>query len=167
MPPSKPRSKTYPACVIADPASLKPRVGSTYPEPFRSLSATREKRPLGDAVGLKNFGVNLTTLPPGCWSSQRHYHAKQDELVYIVDGELTLVTDEGETVLTAGMVAGFKAGDPNGHCLINKSNRDAHILEIGDRTPGDSADYSDIDMQVYDHWPDGRLRFRHKNGDPY
>ena len=162
-----PESKPYPACVIADPASLEPRIGSSYPEPYRSLSMTREKRALGNAVGLKNFGVNLTTLPPGSWSSQRHWHAKQDELIYVVSGEVTLMTDEGETVLSAGMVAGFKAGDKNGHCLVNRSDRDAQVLEIGDRTPGDSAVYSDIDMQIYDTWPDGRLRFRHKNGDPY
>jgi uncharacterized cupin superfamily protein len=158
-----PTSKTYPACVIADPASLKPRVGSGYPEPFRSLSATREKRALGDALGLKNFGVNLTTLPPGIWSSQRHWHEKQDEMVYIVSGEVTLATDEGETLLTAGMVAGFKAGSGNGHCLINKSGRDAQILEIGDRTPDEAVEYTDVDLAV-STGPDGKFVFSTKSG---
>jgi uncharacterized cupin superfamily protein len=160
-------SAKYPACVIPDPMAVEPRIGTGYPEPFRSACLKREKRPLGDAVGLKNFGVNLTILPPGQWSSQRHWHGKQDELVYILEGEVTLVTDAGETLLTAGMAAGFRAGDPDGHHLINKSDKPVTYLEIGDRLPGDTADYPDIDLMINDTWPDGRYRFRHKNGDPY
>jgi uncharacterized cupin superfamily protein len=160
-------SAKYPDCVIPDPMAVEPTTGTGYPEPFRAPCLARVKRRLGDAVGLENFGVNLTILPPGQWSSQRHWHGKQDEFVYILEGEATLVTDAGETVLTAGMAAGFKAGQADGHHLINKSDKPVTYLEIGDRLPGDTADYPDIDLTINDTWPDGRYRFRHKNGEPY
>ncbi len=160
-------SAKYPDCVIPDPMAVEPTTGTGYPEPFRAPCLARVKRRLGDAVGLENFGVNLTILPPRQWSSQRHWHGKQDEFVYILDGEATLVTDAGETVLTAGMAAGFKAGHADGHHLINKSDKPVTYLEIGDRLPGDTADYPDIDLTINDTWPDGRYRFRHKNGEPY
>ncbi len=156
---------TSPGNVILDPKAITPRIGSSYPETFRSITLQREKRALGKAAGLTNFGVNLTTLKPGAWSAQRHWHSKQDELVYILDGELTLVTDEGEMLLTPGMAAGFKAGVANGHCLINKSGRPATYLEIGDRTPGDDVDYPDIDMKA--HTADGKTTFFDKKGNPY
>ena len=160
-------SAKYPDCVIPDPMAVEPTTGTGYPEPFRAPCLARVKRRLGDALGLENFGVNLTILPPGQWSSQRHWHGKQDEFVYILEGEATLVTDAGETVLTAGMAAGFKAGHADGHHLINKSDKPVTYLEIGDRLPGDTADYPDIDLTINDTWPDGRYRFRHKNGEPY
>src|SRR5690606_22563863 len=99
-----------------------------------------------DAAGLTQFGVNLCTLPPGAWSSQRHWHTHSDELIQVVSGEVTLVTDAGEEVLRAGDFAGFKAGDRDGHCFQNRSDHDVVLLEIGTRTPVDAAHYSDIDM---------------------
>ena len=130
-----------------DPDGVERRVGARYPPPFDEPVAARERRALGDAVGLKNFGVNLLRLPPGCQSSQRHWHTKQDEFVFIVEGELILATDGGEQLLTAGMAAGFPANSGDGHCLINRTDKDALVLEVGDRTKGDEVDYSDIDMQ--------------------
>ena len=106
----------------------------------------RRRRRLSDAFGLTQFGVNLLELPPGAWSSQRHWHERQDEFVYVLEGEVTLVTDDGETVLTAGMVAGFRAGEPNGHHLVNRSNAVARVLEMGTRTAEETAHYPDIDM---------------------
>jgi uncharacterized cupin superfamily protein len=148
-----------------DPMTLKPDIGSGYPAPFKAPVAKRERRRIGDALDLRNFGVNLMRLPPGCVSSQRHWHSRQDELVYIVEGEVVLVTDEGEQLLTAGMAAGFPAGKADGHHLVNRGGRDALLLEVGDRTPGDEVDYSDIDMMI--RWVDGEERFLHKDGTPY
>ncbi len=148
-----------------DPAALPVTAGSDYPEPFRAEVATRERRRLGDALGLKNFGVNLMRLPPGDASSQRHWHSKQDEFVFIVAGEVVLITDGGEQVLGAGMAAGFPAGARDGHRLINRTELDAIILEVGDRAPDDECDYSDIDMLV--RWIDGEEKYVHKDGTPY
>ena len=148
-----------------DPASLPVKKGSDYPEPFKADVAGRERRALGDALGLKNFGVNLTRLPPGNSSSQRHWHNRQDEFVYIIEGEVVLVTDAGEQVLTAGMVAGFPAGTGDGHHLINRSDKDAIYFEIGDRSANDEVDYPDIDMLV--RWIDGGEKYVHKDGTPY
>ncbi len=145
--------------------TVAPIVGSAYPEPFKALVAGRERRPLGDAFGLTNFGVNLLRVPPGCASSQRHWHSRQDELVYVLSGELVLVTDAGEQLLTAGMVAGFPAGRADGHHLVNRSARDAVGIEVGDRIPRDEIDYSDIDMLV--RWVGGEERFVRKDGTPY
>jgi uncharacterized cupin superfamily protein len=142
------------------------RRGSSYPEPFRAAVEAREKRPLGDALGLTQFGVNLVLLPPGCWSSQRHWHTHEDEFVYVLDGELTLVTDTGERVLRAGMAAGFAAGTADGHHLINRTSRPATYLEVGTRRDDvDEVDYPDIDMAVRHR--DGRQMFVKKNGEPY
>ena len=148
-----------------DPASVEPKIGSSYPEPFQAPCATRERRKLGDALGLTNFGVNLMRLPPGVASSMRHWHSRQDEFVFVVSGEVVLVTDAGEQTLTAGMVAGFPAGKADGHQLVNRSDRDAVVLEVGDRTALDEVDYSDIDMLV--RWVAGEERFVHKDGTPY
>jgi uncharacterized cupin superfamily protein len=101
---------------------------------------------LGDVFGLSQFGVNLLELPPGAWSSQRHWHERQDEFVYVLEGEATLVTDAGETTLVAGMVAGFPANSGNGHHIVNRSGTVARLLEIGTRTREETAHYSDIDM---------------------
>ncbi len=138
-----------------------------YPEPFQALVAGALRRKLGDATGLTNFGVNLVRLPSGSASSQRHWHTKQDEFVFVLEGELVLVTDAGEQVLTAGMAAGFPAGVPDGHHLINRSGRDALYLEIGDRTKFDDGDYPDLDM-VWRSVGDGdRYIYLHRDGTPW
>src|SRR5437879_1033168 len=129
-----------------DIAATPERKGTGYPAPFDAPSAERVRRRLGDAGGLTDFGVNLMRLPPGAWSSQRHWHSHEDEFVYVLSGEVVLVTDEGEETLRAGDAAGFAAGDSNGHCFQNRSDRDAQILEVGTRVSGDAAFYSDIDM---------------------
>jgi uncharacterized cupin superfamily protein len=108
-----------------DPMSLPPRLGSIYPAPFGDKLAGREKRAVGDALQLTQFGVNLVTLAPGAWSSQRHWHANEDEFIYVLQGEVTLVTDAGQKTLTAGMAAGFPAGKADGHHLINQSAKPA------------------------------------------
>ena len=146
-------------------APLRARA-SGYPEKFRTRVEGREKRPLGDLFGLTNFGVNLTRLAPGSESALRHAHAKQDEFVYILEGRPTLMTDAGETQLEPGMCAGFKAGTGDGHHLVNKSKEDVLYLEIGDRTPGDSAVYPDEDLQVVQD-ADGKWRYLRKDGTPY
>lgn len=156
--------KTWP--VALDPASLEARTGSTYPEPWRTSCGAREKFKLGDAFGLTAFGANLVRLPPGAMSSQRHWHTQSDELVYVLEGELTLVTDEGEQVLTPGMVSGFKAGVENGHHMINKSEAWAVYLEIGSRPSAEQAHYPDIDL-LYTQTEDGSTVFSRKNGEPY
>ncbi|MSO93861.1 MAG: cupin domain-containing protein [Rhodospirillales bacterium] len=148
-----------------DPADAPERRGSTYPSPFRDRVAGRVKRRLGDVAGLTQFGVNLVTLPPGCESSMRHWHARQDEFVYVLEGVLSLVTDGGEQVLGAGMAAGFPAGKPDGHQLVNRSDRVATYLEVGTRTTGDEVDYSDIDMLV--RLIDGVERYVRKDGTRY
>jgi uncharacterized cupin superfamily protein len=149
-----------------DPAALQPRSSSGYPEPFRSQVLPREKRALGDALGLAKIGVNLTTLPPGRESSMRHYHTREDELVFVLEGEVVLRTDEGEQVLTAGMCAGFPAGARNGHQLVNRSDRPVRYLEISNRDPEDSAEYPDDDL-AYRKASDGSALFTHKDGTPY
>jgi len=148
-----------------DPATVEPRIGSDYPPPFDRPVAARERRRLGDALGLRNFGVNLLRVPPGCASSQRHWHTRQDEFVYVLAGEVVLVTDGGEQTLVAGTVAGFPAGTGDGHHLVNRSDRDALLLEVGDRTAGDEVDYSDIDMMI--RWVDGEERYLRKDGTAY
>ncbi len=138
---------------------------SGYPEPFRKTVIGRERKRLGNAVGLDQFGVNLTRLKPGAASSQRHWHKYEDELVYVLEGELVLVEDEGETVLAPGDAAGWKAGVANGHCLVNRGDRDAVFLEVGSRAPREVATYPDIDMLA--ERDDKRQRYLHKSGAPY
>lgn len=145
---------------------VAPRVKpSTYPEPFFSRMAGREKRQLGDLFGLGNFGVNLTRLAPGGESALLHRHTRQDEFVYILEGSPTLVTEEGETELSPGMCAGFPAGG-SAHQLVNRTVVDELYLEIGDRTPGDAASYPRDDIQA-SLGPDGQWLFTHKDGSPY
>ncbi len=127
---------------------LPARQGTDYPPPHDAPCLNRIRRALGDAFGLSQFGVNLLDLPPGTWSSQRHWHEQQDEFVYVLEGEVVLVTDEGETVLRPGMVAGFRAGKANGHHLVNRSDKTVRVLEVGTRTVEEVAYYSDIDMMV-------------------
>ena len=125
----------------------------------------REKRPLGDVFGLSNFGVNLTRLPPASVSALLHAHSKQDEFVYILKGNATLVTGDGETELAPGMCAGFKAGTGKGHKLINRTQEEVVYLEVGDRTPGDEVTYPEDDLQALRI--EGKWQFTHKNGSPY
>jgi uncharacterized cupin superfamily protein len=149
-----------------DPQTVPARQGSSYPAPFRAEVESRQKRPLGDALGLSQFGVNLVLLPPGCWSSQRHWHTDEDEFVYVLEGELTLVTDAGEQLLRPGTAAGFPAGKADGHHLINRTGRPAIYLEVGSRRDDvDQVDYPDIDMAV--RLVDGRQMFVRKSGEPY
>lgn len=139
--------------------------GTYYPPPFDQPCRARDRKRLGDAAGLTQFGVNQLRLPPGSWSSQRHWHTGEDEFICVLSGEVVLVTDDGEEILRAGDAAGFKAGDENGHHLQNRSNSDAVILEIGTRVDGDSAFYPDIDLV---HPPDDRpAMYTHRDGTPY
>ena len=139
--------------------------GARYPTPYDEPCAARVRRRLGDAAGLSQFGVNLLRLPPGCWSSQRHWHSAEDEFVYVLQGEVVLVTDSGEEVLKAGDCAGFKAGDEDGHHLQNRSDQDAVLLEVGSRKwPEEgSVDYPDIDLAL----PEGGRGFHRRDGRPY
>ncbi len=138
-----------------------------YPDPFWKDIVGRERKRLGNAVGLSQFGVNLTTLKPGAWSSQRHWHQNEDEFVYIVAGEVVLCEDGGETVLKPGDTAGWKAGVPNGHCLINRTQRDAVYLEVGTRAKTERATYADIDMQVERDQDGQSVYSRKSSGEPY
>jgi len=143
-----------------------PRTRPTnYPEPFATRMARREKRPLGDLFGIRNFGVNLTWIAPGGESALFHRHSRQDEFVYVLEGELALVTDDGEHVMTPGMCMGFPAAG-TAHHLINRSDRDAVYLEIGDRTAGDEGTYPRDDIAAA-LGPDGKWAFTHKDGTPY
>jgi len=144
---------------------LKPDTYTGYPEPFRQAVIGRERKRLGNAVGLDQFGVNLSRLKPGAASSQRHWHRHEDELVYVLEGELVLVEDGGETVLKPGDAAAWKAGVANGHCLVNRSNRDAVFIEVGTRAAAERAHYSDIDMMVVRDA--SGFNYTRKNGEPY
>ena len=154
---------THPIAVVAAelPERPKPSFG-----PFTTRLAAREKRVLGDVFGLKNFGVNLTRLPPGAISALRHAHTRQDELVYVLEGEPTLVTNAGETRLKPGMVAGFKAGTGDAHQLINRGKTDVVFIEVGDRSMGDEVAYPDDDV-VATLGADGKYQYRRKDGTPY
>ncbi|MBZ9962385.1 cupin domain-containing protein [Mesorhizobium sp. BR1-1-2] len=146
-----------------DISALPIRKGSGYPAPFDAPCANRTRRRLGDAGGLTDFGVNLMTLPSGGWSSQRHWHSHEDEFVYVLEGELTLVEDGGETLLSAGDCATFAKNSGNGHHLINRSSTTALYLEVGSRNPDDVITCSDVDMMS----PSADGRFLHKDGTPY
>ena len=138
------------------------RTTTIYPAEFAGELKGREKRSLGDQFGLTQFGANLTVLKPGAWSSQRHWHAIEDEFVYVVEGEITLVDEAGEHKMTPGMCAGFKAGVPNGHRLANNTSRDAAYLEIGTRSLSETATYPDVDMVAIK--TDGRFVVTRKDG---
>jgi uncharacterized cupin superfamily protein len=148
-----------------DVAAITEQNTSGYPDQFKALVKGRFRKALGDAGGLTQFGVNLCRLAPGSASSQRHWHEKEDELVYVLDGELTLVEDGGETILRAGDAATWKAGARNGHHLVNRSDRDALMLEIGSRDWHDSGEYSDIDLKFV--MGDEDTVYLHKDGTPY
>lgn len=155
---------TFPIALAAGAAPLRAK-SSNYPEPFRSRMGRREKRPLGDLFGLRNFGVNLTRLLPGGESALLHRHSRQDEFVYILEGCPTLVTDTAETLLAPGMCAGFAAGG-RAHQLVNRTGEDVVYLEIGDRTAGDEATYPTDDLAAA-LGPGGGWVFTHKDGTSY
>lgn len=159
------KDTTAPAAPALDPSDLEPRLGSSYPAPFRDACGAREKRALGDPLGLTQYGVNLVRLPPGALSSQRHWHSHEDEFAYILEGELVLVTDAGEQVLRAGMAAGFPAGKADGHHLVNRSSDWAVYLEVGSRSDADEVHYPDIDLFLANRG--GEWVFTHKNGEPW
>ena len=148
-----------------DPADLAESNATSYPAAFRAINSNRWNRRLGDHVGLKNFGVNLTRIVPGGQSSARHAHSKQDEFIWVVSGELVLETNEGAQTLRAGMCAGFPAGCGNAHRFVNRSNADATILVIGDRTPFDEIDYPDVDNHAK-AGADGKYVHTKKDGSP-
>lgn len=154
----------YPVALKAGDAPARTRP-SNYPEPFASRMAGRTKQPLGSLFGLENFGVNLTRLAPGAVSALRHAHTTQDEFVYVLEGHPTLYTDAGGTPLSPGMCAGFRAGSGDAHHLVNETDEEVVYLEIGDRTPGDSATYPDDDIQA--SLVEGQWRFTRKDGTPY
>ena len=138
--------------------------GSNYPDPFNAICLGSRWQKLGDAGGLTDFGVNLLRLPPGQWTSQRHWHTAEDEFVWVLEGEVVLVTDAGEQVMRPGDCAGFPAGVPNGHHLQNRSDAEAVLLEVGSRRPDtDGADYPDIDLTL----DEGSTEYRHRDGRPY
>ena len=140
------------------------KTGSGYPTPFDLPCAARARQRLGDAAGLTDFGVNRLRLPPGAWSSQRHWHSAEDEFVFILEGEVVLVTDAGEELLRPGDCAGFKAGVKDGHHLQNRSGRDAILLEVGSRRVAeDEGEYPDIDMRFLKN-DEGYV---HRDGTPY
>jgi len=144
--------------------------GSSYPPPYDQPCKEREGIRLGTAAGLTQFGVNIMTLKPGVWASQRHWHAHEDEFVYVLAGELVLVEDDGETVLQAGDCAAWPAGDRNGHHLINRSEAVASFLVVGSRRDDDWGEYPDIDLRFNADRYSGKRQgsgFSHKDGTPY
>jgi uncharacterized cupin superfamily protein len=149
-----------------DVARVPLRATSGYPAEFQKVVEGRSKQALGNAAGLTQFGVNKTVLKPGAASSVRHWHVQEDEFVYVLEGELTLIENEGETILRAGDAAGFKANVPNGHQLINRSSRDAVYLEVGTRSKGEIAHYVEVDLAL-SYGADGKIVYTHKNGEPY
>jgi uncharacterized cupin superfamily protein len=157
-----PRSISLPAL---DPLAVVESTGSGYPEPFKSRVGQRAKRRLGDACGLSKFGVNLVTLGPRGQSALRHWHTLEDEFVYVLSGEVTLVTNLGEQLLRAGTCAGYPAGSRDAHHFINKSDQPAQYLEIGSRIEGDNAFYPDDDL-MWVETEQGTIA-THKDGRPY
>ena len=146
-----------------DIAAVPQRRGAGYPPPFDAPCADRIRQRLGDAGGLHDFGVNLMHLPPGKWSSQRHWHSHEDEFVYVLEGELILIEDGGESALRAGDRAAFPKAAGNGHHMVNRSSATAVYLEVGSRQPDDLTTCSDIDMMS----ANANGRFTHKDGAPY
>lgn len=148
-----------------DPSTVKEIRGSSYPEPFKSRMGERAKKRLGEACGLTKFGVNLVTLGPGGQSALRHWHTLEDEFVYVLEGEVTLITEGGEQVLTAGMCAGYPAGKRDAHHFVNRSQRPAKYLEVGNRIEGDNGFYPDDDL-MWIETEDGHVA-AHKDGRRY
>ena len=149
-----------------DPGTVEERRGSGYPEPFKSRMGDRAKRRLGAACALKRLGVNLVTLGPAGQSALRHWHTLEDEFVYVLEGEVVLVTNEGEQTLRAGMCTGYPAGSRSGHHFINRSQKPAKYLEMGTNVPGDTAFYPDDDLALIET-QDGDMAYTHKDGRRY
>ena len=145
-----------------DIAKIPDDSSTAYPAPFRKAVAGRVRQRLGNAAGLTQFGVNLARLRPGAASSQRHWHEAEDEFVYVLEGELVLVTDAGEEIMRAGDGAGFKAGDRDGHHLQNRSDKPARFLVVGSRHEEDWGEYPDVDMKFLP----GRGGYTRKTGEP-
>jgi len=150
--------------IALEAASVAAEKGTTYPAPYDGPCAERLNRGLSDAFGLEDYGVNLVTLPPGVWSSQRHWHSLEDEFLYVLEGRPTLITDEGETPLAPGMCAGFKGGSGNGHHLVNNGDAPAVFLVVGSRKLDDDVDYPDQDLQLLKKRRGNG--FTRRNGDP-
>ena len=148
-----------------DIAAITERRGTSYPSRFHAVVAGRARRALGDAGGLTQFGVNLTRLEPGAATALRHWHENEDEFVFVLEGQAVLIDDDGETQMGPGDAAAFKAGDPNGHHLVNRGDRDVLLLEIGTRSAEERAFYPDDDMQVETRG--GEDRFTRPNGEPF
>jgi uncharacterized cupin superfamily protein len=148
-----------------DPMSLEPRTGSGYPEPYRSRCLPREKRALGDAFGLTKIGINQTILPPGKESSMRHWHTHEEEFIYLLSGELVLITDAGEQALKPGMCVGFPLNTRDGHQLVNRGSQPAVYLEVSNRDPQDGAHYPDVDLQF--HGVGAAVKFTRKDGSQF
>jgi uncharacterized cupin superfamily protein len=148
---------------IIEPRTAPEGTGSRYPAPFNEPCLKRQWRKLGDAAGLTQFGVNLVTLKPGVWSSQRHWHSEEDEFAYVISGEVVLVEDDGEHFLKPGDCVGWKAGVANGHCLQNRSTSDATLLVVGGRSETDRGAYSDIDM-AFERGSGGTVTYTRKDG---
>ncbi len=145
--------------------TLEVTKGSGYPAPFDEPCKERARRRLGDVFGLTDFGVNIVELAPGAWSSQRHWHSHEDEFVYVLSGTPTLITDAGETQLSPGVCAGFKAGEANGHQIVNNSSEPVTYLEMGSRNENDDGHYPDIDLEILKRAKGGQ--FTRKDGTPY
>jgi uncharacterized cupin superfamily protein len=150
-----------------DPSAAPRGEGTRYPAPFDVPCRNRSWLKLGEAAGLSQFGVNLVMLTPGSWSSQRHWHSHEDEFVYVLEGELVLVTDAGEELLRAGDCAGFKAGVRDGHCLQNRSQRDARLLVVGSRSDEDHGEYPGLDLVFAAGRYSGGGGYLHRDGTPY
>jgi uncharacterized cupin superfamily protein len=151
--------------VVKKTLEVPERRGSTYPSPFDEPCRERSNRSLGDEFGLRDFGVQLTILEPGAWSSQRHWHSLEDEFIFVLEGTPTLVTDEGQTVMGPGDIAGFKGGATNGHHVVNRSDTVSRLLVVGSRKADDDVFYSDIDLQILKRNRGGT--FTRTNGEPY
>jgi uncharacterized cupin superfamily protein len=147
--------------------AIPEKQGSTYPAPYDAACKARRLRRLGEAAGLTQLGASHVLLPPGAWSSQRHWHAGEDELVVVLQGEVVLVTDDGEQLLRAGDCAAFKAGVRNGHCAQNRSDKDAVLLAVSNRSDEDWGEYSDIDLTFTRGGSSGKPRYLRKDGTPY
>lgn len=155
--------KVFPPAMTPD--DVEKLTGTVYPDGVKGITAGRIKQKLGNALGLNQFGVNLVTLEPGGGSAHRHWHEKEDEFIYIVSGTAILITDAGEQELTAGMFAGFPAGTPDGHNLVNKSSENVVYMEIGTRLDVDTVHYPDVDLKAVK--TEGEFAFLHKDGTPY
>lgn len=153
----------FPLALVAREAAPS-TVVSLLPPMLAVAFEGRQRRRLGEQFGLTNFGVNLTRLAPGARSAFLHAHDRQDEFIYVVEGQPTLVTTEGRQALAPGMCAGFKAGSGRAHCLLNETDAEVWYLEIGDRTSGDKAHYPENDLKA--EMVEGAWVFTRKDGSP-